>query len=401
MNTRLPLFAVIMTLLITGCQSPESQATGPVAEPDQTLTSIPVEAAGQQAGPPTTPLLPPSWASILIQAPDDSLIAFDRSGEFTTFSTPGFRLLGGAFNEAVYTEPGLYAVGAGTLDQPPGLYLITTENTTRLSFVPQSADSVAVWPGDAPGTAPRLAWSELSSREDHTLESVIWMSVYDRDAIVELGRREGQDRILSVVGWSGDGETLYYTQEPLISGGYTLFGGFSTLYALDVESREVTEIIGANRFEGASACLDELSPDDTLLALHCEAPALLDLVSGELRIIQLPQAATALSEVGTLRFSPDGSRVALALAVGDFETEQGAVALADATSGQAGIIVESQPGAYYEVAGWLDADTLVLQEWDLTSGYGSVYQYSLSDGMLQLVAAGQFVTFLPELVPND
>lgn len=71
--------------------------------------------------------------------------------------------------------------------------------------------------------------------------------------------------------------------------------------------------------------------------------------------------ASAMAFCSSARFSPDLTRVAFALAKRDPENEQGWVAVSDGLSGGSKLIVTGQPGEYFTIVGWLNADTLLLQ----------------------------------------
>ena len=53
--------------------------------------------------------------------------------------------------------------------------------------------------------------------------------------------------------------------------------------------------------------------------------------------------------------------MAFALAKRDPENEQGWLAVSDGLSGGSKLIVTGQPGEYFTIVGWLNADTLLLQ----------------------------------------
>jgi tricorn protease-like protein len=65
--------------------------------------------------------------------------------------------------------------------------------------------------------------------------------------------------------------------------------------------------------------------------------------------------------MGSARFSPDGSRVAFALAAGDPSAEQGWIAVSDGASGSSKLVLTSEAGSFDSVIGWLDDQTLLVQ----------------------------------------
>ena len=46
--------------------------------------------------------------------------------------------------------------------------------------------------------------------------------------------------------WSADGQSLYFSKEPVGIGGYILFSGASNLYQINIATKQVTEIISLN-----------------------------------------------------------------------------------------------------------------------------------------------------------
>ena len=110
-------------------------------------------------------------------------------------------------------------------------------------------------------------------------------------------------------------------------------------------------------------CLDALSGDYRFVADHCTPNTITirDLSSGASSSIQPPAAAAGARLLGSARFSPDGKRLAFALAVGDPNAEKGWVAVSDGTGGASRLILTGQPGLIYTVIGWLDDQTVLVQ----------------------------------------
>ncbi|NIO47633.1 MAG: hypothetical protein GTN77_12825, partial [Planctomycetales bacterium] len=71
----------------------------------------------------------------------------------------------------------------------------------------------------------------------------------------------------------------------------------------------------SDRVTGGKLCLDGISPDDRLVAHHCDEGSitLLDLETGEATSVRLPDLPAIETHLGSLHFSPDGSRIAFAL----------------------------------------------------------------------------------------
>jgi tricorn protease-like protein len=120
------------------------------------------------------------------------------------------------------------------------------------------------------------------------------------------------------------------------------------------------------------------------------------LSSGQTTTIQPPADVTGFSLVGSARFSPDLTRVAFALAKRDPENEQGWVAVSEGLSGGSKLIVTSQPGEYFTIAGWLNTDTLLLQSNQVTCTTCATSLWTVgSDGAgLSKVTDGTFLTLV-------
>jgi hypothetical protein len=199
--------------------------------------------------------------------------------------------------------------------------------------------------------------------------------------------------------WSDDGQSVYFSREPVGIGGYILFGGASSLYRYSRADGSVTEIIPFNP-AGGMICLDDFNADLSLAAGHCGDPktiTLHDLAGGPDRAITAPGTVTDFSVVGGARFSPDGQRVAFALAKGNPEAEQGYVAVSDGLEGASNFIATTDPGSYYTVLAWLNDSTLLLQLNTLMCNPtcdNSLWTIGIGGDNFTKVADGIFLTLL-------
>ena len=75
-------------------------------------------------------------------------------------------------------------------------------------------------------------------------------------------------QVLRVFRWSPDGKTLYFGKEPVGLGGYILFGGLSNLWTYDSASGQTAELVHQPA-PNAVICIDDLSPDASTAADHC------------------------------------------------------------------------------------------------------------------------------------
>jgi len=149
--------------------------------------------------------------------------------------------------------------------------------------------------------------------------------------------------------------------------GFPPFVGAANLWAFDPQSGSSVELASDDVTRG-KLCLDAISPDDRLVAHHCDEGqiTLLDLETGVATAVSLPDQVDSGAHLGSVRFSPDGSRIAFAAmtgGIGLIEETQGYVAVSDSLSlgGGSHVVVTSEAGKWFSVAAWLPGDRLVLQ----------------------------------------
>ena len=240
---------------------------------------------------------------------------------------------------------------------------VNSDSQHDLNFIQNPNYGLAIWKGGS-GSQPMLAWGtqpangattsslQIAQSDGSNLETLLTVDS-GSDLPIQLGAQY----------WSEDGQSLYFSKEPVGLGGYILFVGASNLYKIDIASKQVTETIPQTPSTGPQACLDAISGDHRFVADHCAQNVLTirDLQSGKSTTIQAPQDVIGYRLVGSARFSPSGDRVAFALAQGDPNNERGWVVVADRTSGQANLLAVSDVGNYYTVQGWFNDQTLLIQ----------------------------------------
>jgi hypothetical protein len=402
----------LASLTIGACmltQLPQPTATLPVATqpspipPTQPLPSeiAPTEIVSTEAAPTETPPAPTVAAStnirVIVHGSDGSLSVVDTGVPLDPAAMP---VAGGLLPQ------GGIAAGTGyVLDfsQAPRVVALPVEAAGTpevLAFVDNPSYGLAVWPGDAGGGAPSLAWAKQLAFE--TNQSQLFVSSVDGaeiDPVVTADVPAERPYTLVAERWSADGSAVYFSREPFGIGGYILFAGASSLYRVSLADRQVTELIPFAESRGPMICLDAFSLDERLVADHCQAGVITvrDLETGQTTAIQAPAELTDAGFMGSARFSPDLSRVAFALGRGDPSNEQGWVAVSDGLSGGSVVIVTGQPGQSFAVAAWLDGDTLLLDSNDVNCDPDCVSQLWTvnTDGSgLTAVAEGIFATLV-------
>jgi hypothetical protein len=241
---------------------------------------------------------------------------------------------------------------------------IDTNGSHDLSFIQNPNYGLAIWRGGS-GTSPMLAWgTQLSSS---TTSSTLQISAPDGSKLetlltIDSGNTPGALQLVAEF-WSADGQSLYFSKEPIGLGGYILFAGASNLYKINIKTKAVTEIIPQVASTGPQACLDAISGDYRFVGDHCTQNVITirNLQGGTSATIKAPTDVTGFRLVGSARFSPTGDRVAFALAQGDPNNERGWVAVGASSGGTAKRILVGDAGSYYTVLGWLDDQTLLVQ----------------------------------------
>ncbi len=240
---------------------------------------------------------------------------------------------------------------------------ISSSGSGDLPFIQNPNIGLAVWKGSAT-SQPKLAWG--TSLVSPAMTSTLQIANLDGSGIETLLTETVTNTApyqLTAEAWSADGQSLYFSKEPVGIGGYIPYAGASNLYKIDVTTKQVTEIIPQTASTGPQICLDAISNDYRFLADHC-APGWItirDLQSGTTSALTPPANLTGWKLLGSARFSPTADRVAYALAKGDPNNEQSWVVVGSSGGGEATLVLTGQPGSYYTVQGWLDDQTLLVQ----------------------------------------
>ena len=266
-----------------------------------------------------------------------------------------------------------------------------------LTFIQNPTYGLAIWRGGL-GTQPLLAWGTqlypnntssllIANPDGSNLETLLTINAA-ADAPVQLVAEL----------WSADGQSLYFSKEPVGIGGYILFSGASNLYKIDIATKQVTEIIPQTPSTSPQTCLDAISGDYRFVADHCTQNVITirDLQTNTSATIQMQSGFSGYGVIGSARFSPAGARVAFALAKHDPNAEQGWVAVGKSTGGTSNLILTGDEGSYYNVLGWLDDQTLLIQSFGVggTNPVNQVFTVTVDGSLVTKVADGSLLTVI-------
>jgi hypothetical protein len=320
----------------------------------------------------------PQGPLLVVQRPDDSIqyVTLDGLSAILVAEAPSSLLPAG--------YSGVPFGGAPMMDGPivyvrqwggSGLYALDRimGQLFPLDLVPSPFSPVAVRPlteGLLPEGAPiSLAWGEFSG--GYTATARLYLSAPDgSQAVLALEETYGaSDPPVQFVPWRWrqDGQLCLIKQPVEGMGGFWPFVSAANLWLFDPRSGGSVELV-SHEVTGGKLCLDAISLDDRRVAHHCDEGeiTILDLETGKASRVSLPDEVTSDMQLGSARFSPDGSRIAFAAmtgGTGQIEETQGHVAISDnlSLSRSSHVIVTSEPGEWFSVAGWLSDDRLVLQ----------------------------------------
>jgi len=349
--------------------------------------------------------LPPG-PRLLIQRPDNSIqyVTLDGSSAVLVSDAPPSLLPAGYSDVPFGGVPMTDGPAVYVRQWSGGLYVLDTilGQLFSLDFVPSPSPPLAVRPlteGKLPEGAPvSLAWGEFSAA--HSAMARLYLSVPDGSQIVQaLEETYGpSDPPAQFVPWRWrrDGQ-LYYVEHSVGGmGGFSPFTHVANLWVLDPQSGHSRELV-SDAVTGGMLCLAEIAPDDRLMAHLCDEGqiTLLDLETGQVVGISLPDQIPSGALLGSVRFSPKRLRLAFAAmtgGIGMIEETRGYAAVSDGLSGGSRIVATSETGEWFSIAAWLPHDTLVLQSHSAgPSGWPAVWAVRMDGSGLVKLADGTFL----------
>jgi len=330
------------------------------------------------------------FVGVAVRLPDNSIQIVDTH---VPVDPRPVQITTGLLPQAGVTKDTIYALD---FSNQPQVVVADKAGTRPLDFIRTPNYGLAVWPGDQ----PRLGWATSPTGESTPSQlfvspvdgSVVTTLLTDTTPITAPHQWVAQR-------WSLDGQSLYFSTEPYGIGGYILLAGASSLSRVNVNDRSVQDVIPYNMNGGLMLCLDELSSDERLVADHCDNATITirDLSNDQATTVRPPADITGFAAIGSTRFNPDLTRVAFALAKRDPSDELGWVAVSDSLSGDSKLIVTGQPGEYFSVVSWLNAETLLLQSNQIACNAtctNSLWTVKIDGSGLTKVTDGQFLALV-------
>lgn len=404
MKTKLIFIIVLIAALFAACVPttpatptdevfPPTNTSVPIAASEAPTTVVPTEIPTATPSEPI-PTAVPIPVRLVVQTANHDILLVDPNIILQPGRNPAFGGLnpsGAVINGTAYVYDFITSAQVLSVDE---------NGAHALDFIQIPTYGVAAWQG-ATGADSRLAWG--TQLIVPTTPSSLQISAADGSNLETLYTQEVSVPPVQLVvqKFAQDGRSLYFSREPVGLGGYILFAGASSLYKIDLASKEISELIPGNFPAGKAACLDDISPDFLFAADHCADNGITvrELSSGATSFIAPPDAFTAYGVMGSARFSPDGSRVAFALAKNNPDAEQGWVAVSDGRQGSSKLILTSDTGTYYTVLGWLDSQMLLVQVSVISGCEGCenrLLAVSVDGSTVTEVATGSFLALIDQ-----
>ena len=169
----------------------------------------------------------------------------------------------------------------------------------------------------------RIAWGTYAFEPNPNGDNHNQLKVANVDGTGEqivMDRRLQDESILPTpLGWSPDGQFLYFSNVPYGIGGYILFRGGPDLQQVDLATGAMTEILP----DMGCLCPMSLSPDGSTVAyiggLEPLELVLHEVTTGAERRAPLE---AGYRQAGSIVWSPDGKLLMLTMAIGNFEQQE-------------------------------------------------------------------------------
>ena len=240
----------------------------------------------------------------------------------------------------------------------------------------------------------QIAWSKDDLQASPAF-SELWVAGIDGSNARMVARNESKDGspgflVMRPYQWTADGKLLY-EQQPVGIGGYILFAGLNSLYQYDPAANASNAIFPAG--PTPNLCLAALFPGDlsrgvfTCFANEKNGLTFRSLPDGGL--LQTVPPVEDQGTAGSVVFSPDGTRLAYAVARNDPNQEHGQVVVIPTDLSSAPKSIASVEPGYFSVSGWANATQIVFQRYE--NDQISVWKVNTDGSDAAKIADGQFV----------
>lgn len=182
----------------------------------------------------------------------------------------------------------------------------------------------------------------------------------------------------SIVQWSTDGSSLYYTNE-VLPDGCAVFANGTDLYRLDVVDGQVTELIPPGRTLNFALAADESAVAYTQFAGGQYSLVVQDTTGGAKRSMIIAETGQDRVQPGNILWSPDGTQIFLAVAYNDCSpTAAHSILRIDGETMAATTLIEKDDRLFFI----LDMPDLEQNELRLSDKDGQTWRLDIVSGKL-------------------
>lgn len=260
------------------------------------------------------------------------------------------------------------------------------ELMAQLQFPLENMYAFAISPDEK-----QIAWSNVQWEEPAS--SQLWVANMDGSnarQVASYSLEQSPAFVFIPLEWTADG-ILLFDRMGTGFGGYILYGGGNSLYSYNPADGQFITYVPAEEMHGL--CLDGFRLDLDKAVFNCghEGPQL--VVRSLSDSSETPIAALAgQGQVGTVRFSPSGQRLAYAIAESNSDHEKGqlVIGLGDLSAPASPIM--NIDGGYFTLHTWLDESSLLFSEFD-NQGQ-SLWKVQQDGSGLKQIAQGLFLGML-------
>ncbi|MBN1564716.1 MAG: hypothetical protein JXA10_12795 [Anaerolineae bacterium] len=210
----------------------------------------------------------------------------------------------------------------------------------------------------------RYAYGVFLQHADWEQPATSWIYLATPGAADQLLWTEDAESYLAIapLAWVAGGQTLLIHDMPQGIGGYILYWQYQNVRALDVATGAITAL---GNLDGYSADLRYTAAIEWDADFgYLETLSVTETATGIVTRYPFPDVGEAIATGGDAFFTPDNSKVAYQVARSNPENEKFWTIVIDLLTGESRIVYVEE-GVNYEmrygnIAGWLDAHTLVL-----------------------------------------